>query len=133
MSTSKAMSMAGGKDAQAASFERLAGACAIAVGVVNFLYAVAFVIITPSNPQLGKLLSALFLLAGNLLVTIVIVALYQRLQSVYPAFALWALLMGLAGALGAALHGGYDLGNGHQPAPPRRGAHGQPLYPAQSS
>ena len=36
-------------------------------------------------------------------------ALYERLRSTDNSFALWALLLGLAGALGSAVHGGYDL------------------------
>lgn len=101
--------------AQAPSFDQFAGACTIAAGVINFLYAVAFVIIARSNPQLGGLLSALCLLLSGLLVTTMVTALYQRLRAVDAALALWALLLGLVGALGAAIHGGYDLGNAINP------------------
>jgi hypothetical protein len=82
------------------SFDQFAGGATIAAGVINFLYAVAFVIIARSNPQLGGLLSALFLLLSGLLVTTMVTGLYQRLRAVDGAFALWALLLGLVGALG---------------------------------
>jgi hypothetical protein len=106
---------AGQTGAEATSFEKFAGGCTIAAGVVNFLYAVAFVIVARSNPALGGLLSSLFLLASGLLVTTMVVALYERLRAGDAAFALWALLLGLVGALGAAIHGGYDLGNAINP------------------
>ncbi|MCB9099790.1 MAG: hypothetical protein H6632_09640 [Anaerolineales bacterium] len=97
------------------SFDPLAGGCTIAAGAINFLYAVAFVIIARSNPHLGSLLSALCLLLSGLLVTTTVTALYQRLRTVDATLALWALPLGLAGALGAAIHGGYDLGNAINP------------------
>ena len=40
---------------------------------------------------------------------------YQRVQPAEPGFALLALGLGLAGALGAAVHGGYDLSNAINP------------------
>ena len=117
MSTSKAISMTTGQETIAASFEKFAGACTIAAGIINFLYAVAFVVIARSNPSLGLLLTSLFLLASGLLVTTMVTALYQRLRAVDAAFALWAFLLGLIGSLGAAVHGGYDLGNALTPPP----------------
>jgi hypothetical protein len=103
------------EQAQALSFDQFAGGATIAAGIINFLYAVAFVVIARSNPQLGGLLSALCLLLSGLLVTTMVTALYQHLRAVDAAFALWALLLGLVGALGAAIHGGYDLGNAINP------------------
>jgi hypothetical protein len=94
-----------------ASFERFAGVCTILAGVANFLYAVTFVVVARSAPELGGLLSALFLLLSGFLITTTITALYYRLRQVEAAFALWALLLGLIGTLGAAVHGGYDLSN----------------------
>lgn len=45
-------------------------------------------------------------------------ALYERVRLTDPSFALWALLLGLAGAIGSALHGGYDLAAVLQPHAP---------------
>lgn len=118
MSTTKPMSLAGNQmEMSTLSFERFAGGCTIAAGIINFLYAVAFVIVARSNPQLGGLLSSLFLLLSGLLVTTMVVALYHRLQATQAPFALYALLLGLVGTLGAAIHGGYDLGNAINPPP----------------
>jgi hypothetical protein len=79
------------------------------VGIVSFLYAVAFVILQ------NNLLSALFLMLGGLLSSGVVVAIYNRLREPDAAFALWALMLGIAGALGSAVHGGYDLANAINP------------------
>jgi hypothetical protein len=102
-------------EASSASFERFAGVCTVAAGIINFLYAVAFVIIARSAPALGGVLSSLFLLVSGLLITTTITALYYRLRETEAVFALWALLLGLVSTLGAAIHGGYDLGNAINP------------------
>jgi hypothetical protein len=93
------------------TYARFAGYCALFAGAAGFLYAVAFVLIARSSPALGGLLSALFLLAGGLLGTAALTGLYGRLRKAEPDFALWALLLGIVGAIGAAVHGGYDLAN----------------------
>jgi hypothetical protein len=83
--------------------------CAALTGVVGFLYALSFIVISRSAPATGALLSALFLLLFGLTASAALTALYQQLRRVDPAFALWALLLGMAGSLGAAIHGGHDL------------------------
>ena len=117
---------------EAASFERFAGACAILTAIASFLYAVAFVILQ------NVVLSALFLTAVGLLSSAVLVAVYYRVRETNTAFALWALVLGIAGALGSAVHGGYDLANAINPpsssalAEPRRSAgvaHLRSLWP----
>jgi hypothetical protein len=86
-------------------------------GVVGFLYAVAFIIISRNAPELGGLLSALFLLLGGLLSTAGLLAVYYRLRETEAVFAQWGLLLTLVGAIGSAIHGGYDLANAlHPPA-----------------
>jgi hypothetical protein len=97
------------------SFERFGGLCAVLAGIVIFLYSVAFIIIARSAPGPAGLLSALFLMLSGLLSTAALVALYSRLRETDAAFALWALLLTLAGALGSAIHGGYDLANAINP------------------
>jgi len=104
------------------SFEKFGGLCAVATGVSGFLYSVAFIIISRSAPNLGGLLSALFLMLGGLLATAALVAVYNRLRETEAAFALWALLLGLVGAIGSVIHGGYDLANAiNPPASPNLG------------
>jgi hypothetical protein len=92
-----------------ASFERFGGACAVLTAISSFLYAVAFVILQ------SVVLSALFLTAVGLLSSAVLVAVYYRLRETDAAFALWALVLGIGGSLGSAVHGGYDLANAINP------------------
>lgn len=87
------------------AFERFASVCALIVGVGSLLYAISFIILK------SALLSDLFLMLGGLLSTAVLAALYDRLRETDAAFALWGLLLSIAGALGSAIHGGYDLAN----------------------
>src|SRR6266571_3031083 len=50
-------------------------------------------------------------LTGGLLSTAVLTAVYNRLRKTDVAFSLWAFLLTGVGALGSAIHGGYDLSN----------------------
>ena len=80
-------------------------------GVVGFLYAVAFVILRSTT------FSALFLMLGGVLGAAALVAIYARLKETDASFALWGLILGAVGAIGSAIHGGYDLANAlHPPA-----------------
>src|SRR5881275_2374069 len=85
------------------AYERFAGVCAMLLGALTLLYSVSFIILV------SEALSSFCLLANGVLASAVLVALYERLKAAYPSFALWALLLGLSGAIGSALHGGYDL------------------------
>jgi hypothetical protein len=97
------------------AYQKFAGTLAVLAGVFGFLYSLSFIVISRSSPELGGTLSALFLLLGGILTSAVLVALYKHLESVDAGFALWALVIGVAGALGAAVHGGYDLANALNP------------------
>ena len=107
-----AMSQSSGAAAPAAaSFDRLAGSCAVLTGAASVVYAVAFVVLKNDG------LSAAMLGLSGLLTTAVFVALYERLRALDAPLALWGLILGLAGALGALIHGGYDLANALHPPP----------------
>jgi hypothetical protein len=93
------------------AFERFAGFSAILAALSGLLYSVSFIVISRSAPALGGLLSALFLMAGGLLSVPALLGLYLRLRATEAGFALMALGLGVVGALGAAIHGGYDLAN----------------------
>ena len=94
---------------QSGSFERFAGMCAILAGVVGLCYSISFVILK------NDVLIALFLMLGGVFSTAVLVAVYNRLKATGATFALWALLLSIAGAFGAIIHGGYDLANAINP------------------
>ncbi len=103
------------------SFQRLAGACAILAAIGGVAYGVAFVVLG------NALLYSILLMLGGLLAVVVLVALYGRLRSLDESLALFALLVGVIGALGSVAHGGYDLANViHPPAPDPLGQAGLP-------
>lgn len=60
-------------------------------------------------------LSALFLTLGGLFAVKVFTALYQMLKEVDEGFALTFTVLGVAGALGTMVHGGFDLANAINP------------------
>ena len=97
------------------SFTGFAGICAILNGLAGFSYAVAFLVIARSAPDVGVLLSGLFLLLGGLLSSAVFVSLYHKLMTTEGGYALWAMLLGVVSAAGAAVNGGYDLANAINP------------------
>jgi hypothetical protein len=99
------------------SLQRAAAAAAIAAAVVGLLYSISFVLVSRLNPASGALLSALFLLLGGLLGVVAFLGVYDRRREDRPAFSLLFVVLGAAGGLGAAVHGGYDLANAlHPPA-----------------
>lgn len=93
------------------AFKGFATACAFAVGIGGFAYAVAFVAVLRGSGEPAATASAAFLLLGGLFATPVLVAVYLTLRPTSPGMALWALTIGLAGAIGSAIHGGFDLAN----------------------
>lgn len=78
-------------------------------GASWLLYAYYFVIAR------DQLLSALFLTLGGLFAVKVFIALYRMLKEVDPGFATTIVVLGVAGALGTMIHGGYDLANAINP------------------
>src|SRR5205807_10237055 len=88
-----------------------ASAAALAAAVGGLLYSVSFVIVARAAPALGAGLSAAFLLLGGVIGTAVLVGLHQRLREAGGPYATLALVLGVAGAMAAAAHGGYDLAN----------------------
>ena len=91
------------------SFERFGGWMAILAAIAGFLYAVSFVVLQ------NQLLYALFLMLLGLYAVPASLALYYRVRATDAGFALMALLFGLVGAAGTAIHGGYDLANAINP------------------
>lgn len=100
------------EQAPSASFVRFGGVCAILAAVIGLLYAVAFVALQDA------MLYSLFLLLSGLVSSAALAALYQQLAVVESGFALWALVLGIIGSIGAAIHGGYDLANAINPPSP---------------
>ena len=91
------------------SFDRFAGACALAAAALGLLYAVAFLLLR------SQALSGVALALGALLSTAALTALHARVAPAAGTLALWGLLLAFAGAVGAFVHGGYDLANALHP------------------
>jgi hypothetical protein len=86
------------------------GLASIGAAITGLGYAVSFVVLK------DPLLSAVFLLLGGVLATPVLVVVRERLREAAPVAVFdWAILLVLAGALGSAVHGGYDLANAVHP------------------
>jgi hypothetical protein len=98
------------------TFQRFAGICAYVVGIGGILYSAAFVVYVKAGSKAAATASWLLLMLGGLVTIVVAVALYLRLRESDQGFAMVGLLFGLAGGLGAALHGGFDLARIIHPA-----------------
>jgi hypothetical protein len=90
-------------------FQKFAGALAIGAGAGGIAYAIAFLVFLYNGSRGSKGTIALLLLLGGLATSAVLVALYDFVREVDPMFALWGLIIGVAGAMGSVLHGGLDL------------------------
>ncbi len=87
------------------SFERFAGLSAILSGAAGLGYAISFIFLR------DVLLSALFLTLLGALAIAGLLGTYFRLRETDQPFALFALVFTFLGAIGACIHGGYDLAN----------------------
>jgi hypothetical protein len=94
-------------------YERLAGLAALLAGAGGLVYSVAFIggVVLGGAPELGLAVASGALLIGGMLTLAVLVAIYGRVRGGAPELAALGLLLGAAGAIGASVHGGYDLAN----------------------
>jgi hypothetical protein len=97
------------------NFRRLAGTSALLVAATNLGYSLSFLVVRPDNPDAGGTAASAFLLAGGLLALPVLLALYGLMKKGAPELALLGTVLGVVGAVGAGVHGGYDLANAINP------------------
>jgi hypothetical protein len=88
-------------------FERLAGYCALFVGLGALVFSILFITIVEGNTETEPWFAILMI--GAIATIPVTVALYCRFAEFDQGLALTALALGLFGALGGILHGGYEL------------------------
>jgi len=112
MSSQTSVNAAATSQGKVSGVERFASLCAMLAGISGFLYSVSFVFLK------NGLLLALFLMLGGLLATVALTALYSRVRAVETTLAHLAWVLGVAGALGATIHGAYDLANVINPPAP---------------
>ena len=101
-------------------FERLGAVAAASVAALSLVYAVAYLVITPSaqrasdvdgfyrsyldNPT-GSRLASLCLAVSGLLVGLAVVALTRRYEPAAPGALSWARILGVVAGFGTAAHG----------------------------
>ena len=96
-----------------ADYERLAGNAALLAGVGGLVYSIAFIggVVLGLAPELGLAVASTALLIGGMLTLIVLVAIHGIVRGLGAEAAALGLALAAAGAIGAAVHGGYDLAN----------------------
>jgi hypothetical protein len=95
------------------SFDRVAATCAVLAGLSAISYSLSFRVFQNAGS------AGFFLMFGGLMATAIVVALYERVRTTEPGFALLGLMLGAAASLGAVVHGGFDLANAiHPPSIP---------------
>jgi hypothetical protein len=91
------------------SYGRFAGALAYLVAVGGLAYSILFAVAETADSPAAETASWALLLVGGILSIAVLVALYQLLREVDGGFAMWGLLLGVVGAAGSVIHGGFEL------------------------
>jgi hypothetical protein len=91
-------------------FQRFAALASISVVLGAVLYSLFFIWVVEGGGSNVRAVWFFLLMVGGLGTVPVLVALYQGLRETDPGFALTAFLLGLGAALGAVLHGSYNLG-----------------------
>jgi hypothetical protein len=90
-------------------YRRFASICAIGAALLGVLFTVSFAAYVREGYHWAHWTSAIALTAGGIVTIPVVLALYERLRDPEQQLAVLASIVGLAGALGAAVHGAYDV------------------------
>lgn len=90
------------------SYDRFGGLSAMIVGALSILYAVFYLVIARSAPEVGALGSWIILAASGIFSSAAFVALYLRLRPASEGFALWGLALGLYSSFATLTHGVYQ-------------------------
>jgi len=101
------------------------------LGLAGFAYSVASIglVVSGAAPDPGRLLAALALPVGASLTVVTFAGVYRILLDSAGGLALLALLLGVTGSFGAAVHGGYDLAIATHPPSGDLGAAGELPHP----
>jgi hypothetical protein len=83
----------------------------VAAAVGGFAYSISFTTYLKTGNASAAKIATFLLFGGGLVVSAVMVAIYQRVRDTDPSFALWGLALALVAAAGSAIHGAYDLAN----------------------
>jgi hypothetical protein len=91
------------------TFRRVAVAAATLTAIVGVFYTVTFALFVRRGYHWAHWASASALLVSGLLAAPVLVGLHALFRDREPEFAGTALIVGVVGALGATIHGGFDV------------------------
>jgi hypothetical protein len=97
------------------AFQRFAGWCAVLTALAGVAFTVTFAIAVQEEERWALWASAVALTVGGIVAVPVLIALYEQVREPERQFALVALVLGLAGAVGAAIHGAFDIGTLSKP------------------
>jgi hypothetical protein len=90
--------------------------CAAVAVVTSLVYSVTFALVVRKGYHWAEWTSSVALLTGALATVVVVLAARERFAGAEPQFAQLAVVLGLAGALGSAVHAAYDLAALAKPA-----------------
>ena len=91
------------------TFRRVAVGAAVLAAAQSLVYTVSFALFVREGYHWAHWTSAITLMASAVVAVPVFVALYERLRGAEPELALIALIVGVAGVLGATVHGAFDV------------------------
>lgn len=92
-----------------ATFRRVAAWSAVLAAIAGVVFTVAFAVVVQEAERWAQWTSWLALLGGGLVSIPVMVALFSWLGRVEPELALVGLVLGVAAALAAAVHGAFEV------------------------
>ena len=76
------------------TYERFAGACAVAAAIGGIGYSIAFMTYLKSGSTAAAKVATILLLGGGVVVTAVLIAVFGRIRQVDAGFAVWAVALG---------------------------------------
>ena len=91
------------------TFRRFAACSALLAAATTLTFTVAFTVVVQEGERWAQWVSWTALFVGGLVSVPVVTALHARLGRHEPELALVGLVLGVAGALGAAVHGAFEL------------------------
>ena len=91
------------------TFRRVAAWAAVLAAAQSLVFTISFALFVREGYRWAHWTSAIALMASGLFVLPVFIALYERIREAEPELAMLAFIIGVAGVLGATVHGAFDV------------------------